>query len=322
MDKEKHKIKSRFKRKPISVFPILDRDLHIVKYVARYRLLNTDMIMALVDGGEHGIRRRLRKLFHAGYLSRPQHQVLLHDSGSDPMVYTLGDRGADYLTKKLGTRLPKVSWANKSLTVGANHIAHTLTVSNFMVSLEIAARDISNLRLIDQDRIVDAIPKDKDFFVPFGWKIPILWVVDGKREIFSSTVMPDRIFGMHISDVPAKRQGLFFFLEADRSTMPVERTKPFQTSFSRKLHAYWESWRRGLYNHYLGSNAVRVLTITKSNERIETMKKVCRKIDPRGKGSRMFLFSEAKNFSPNNPACIFEERWTNPRDKSPVTILD
>ena len=301
---------------------MLDRDARIILNIHRHKLLNTGMITALVNGGKQGVMRRLRRLYHSGYLSRPRHQLLLSELGNDPMIYGLGPKGAEFLSMNYGLSMPKVDWMHKGRAIRCSQIEHTIMISQFMVCVQIASRQISNFKLIDQDRIIEAVPiTNKDFIKPFGWRLSANKISEGKPKRYHLAVMPDRIFCMYFTDRPPNSRWAYFFLEADRSTMPIMRSNPYQSSFYKKLMGYWESWSQGLFSHYLGTNAVRVLTITKSLERINTMIDACRSIDPRGKGSRMFLFARANEFSPDNASHVFKKVWTSSRDKEQVSVF-
>src|SRR5437016_5148952 len=48
-------------------------------------------------------------------------------------------------------------------------------------------------------------------------------------------VIPDRVFALEYADQYDQMQRAYFFLEADRGTMPVTRHTLSQTSFYRKL---------------------------------------------------------------------------------------
>jgi hypothetical protein len=68
-------------------------------------------------------------------------------------------------------------------------------------------------------------------------------------------VIPDRIFTLEYTDQAGKVQRVYFFLEADRGTMPVVRKGLVQTSFFRKLLAYEATGPRKFTS---GSSAFRV----------------------------------------------------------------
>src|SRR6185503_20851330 len=81
----------------------------------------------------------------------------------------------------------------------------------------------------------------------------------------------------------------FFFLEADRGTMPVRRKNLFQTSFYRKLLAYEATWSQSIHRRSFGFNRFRVLTVTTSTARVKSLVDACSKLQ-RGRG--LFLFAD------------------------------
>ena len=119
-----------------------------------------------------------------------------------------------------------------------------------------------------------------------------------------------------------KKQYNYFFLEADRSSMPVIRSRFDQSSILKKLLAYWASYQQGIITNVLGLKPIRILTITKSQERINNMIAAGKEADPWAKGSRIFLFSQAKQFTLKNPIRILEPVWQNGRDQQLVSLID
>ncbi len=88
--------------------------------------------------------------------------------------------------------------------------------------------------------------------------------VSWRRVPEGQPVRPDGFFGLRFSTLPEGRNRTFFFLEADRSTMPRER-------FVAKLRAY-DAWHAaGGHTAALGIKSFRVLTVTKSAERMRSL---------------------------------------------------
>ena len=106
--------------------------------------------------------------------------------------------------------------------------------------------------------------------------------------------------------MPESRRRAYFFLEADRGTMPVVRKGLAQTSILRKLICYQETWRQGIQRSYLGISNFRVLTVTTSRERVEHLVEACRSLG--GGGSRLFLFMDQERLSRGD---ILRQEWVN-----------
>ena len=69
-----------------------------------------------------------------------------------------------------------------------------------------------------------------------------------------------------------KRERILCFLEADRGTMPVERAQHDASSIARKLYAYAMTWKTGIHRSRFGISRVRVLTVTTSESRCESIR--------------------------------------------------
>src|SRR5438034_1943342 len=77
-------------------------------------------------------------------------------------------------------------------------------------------------------------------------------------------VRPDGFFGLRFPTLPEGRNRAFFCLEADRSTMSRER-------FLAKLNAYQRWHAAGGHTASLAIKSFRVLTVTKSVERLRSL---------------------------------------------------
>ena len=148
----------RFKRVPTRNFRLTDRDLQIIQHVERHRLLNSDQIVALLgEGNPQHARRRLTLLFHNRYLDRPPVQIsdFYRTAGSLPMVYGLGNRGADVLAERLEQPRKAGDWAAKNRSLRSTFFHHTLMVASIMVAFEVACRRCGSVRLIRWEEILE-----------------------------------------------------------------------------------------------------------------------------------------------------------------------
>src|SRR5258708_2898395 len=147
----------RFERRPRAVpdFQLTERDIEILKIIARHRFATSAHIIALITvifpgSSQQSILRRLQYLFHAGYLSRPKAQVDTYKAGggSRPIVNAPGNKGIDLLAAKFNFRRASVDWQAKSRTAVRGEIDHALEITEFMVGLEVAIRRRGNLQMI------------------------------------------------------------------------------------------------------------------------------------------------------------------------------
>jgi hypothetical protein len=243
-------------------------------------------LVRLLGGSPQTLVRRLQLLFHNQYLDRPREQIEFYTyAGSRPIIYGLGNRGADVLAERFGLPRGKVNWTAKNKAVGPIFLEHTLLTADFMVALELACRHHGRVRLIEAEDILAQAPEaTRRRKNPLGWNV----AVTHAGESHTLGVIPDKVFGLHFLDKPEGKNRAYFFLEADRATMPIVRSNLRQTSFFRKLLGYYETWRQGLHTQLYGIKNFRVLTVTSSLERVQNLVAANRQVD--GKGLALFLF--------------------------------
>lgn len=228
----------RFKRSDkIASFSLTDRDREILKHVHHHRFLRSDHLCALLPGSHQQLLRRLQLLYHHGFLERPRCQIDYYKTGSRRMAYGIGNKGAAVLKRELGLPFHRLEWGQKN-RVGRIFLDHALLVSDVMVAFEVACRNRHDVRLIEPDdvKFSPAATRNRE---PFQWKVDI-------ASGIKCGVIPDRVFGLEFTDRNGRQILHWFFLEADRGTMPVTRDDLDQSSFYRKLLAYEATWRHGL----------------------------------------------------------------------------
>ena len=173
-----------------------------------------------------------------------------------------------------------------------------------MVAFEVSCRVHGNVRLIPWEEILETTcpEQTKRKKHPLTWRVRV-------PEIGSLGVTPDRFFGLHFSDRPRGRNRSYFFLEADRASMPIIRKDLRGTSIFRKLLAYQATAAQKLHSERFGINNFRVLTVTRSpkQERVESMVDAARKLPgPQG----IFLFADENSVLGLD---VLELPWRNGR---------
>jgi hypothetical protein len=301
-----HTRRPRFDHASMRRMILTPRDLELLRAVHRHRLLRSTHLAALSGGSVQTTLRRLQLLFHHGYLDRPPMQLDWYARGSEPMVYALGNQGAEVLEAEGGmSRGGGVRWDTKNRNLSRVFLHHTLAVAEVMVAFEAACRSREGVRFIPPEEVLaSAPPETRRLRLPFRWQVEIRQ--GGKHHRLG--VEPDRIFGLSFNGMPENRQRAYFFLEADRGTMPVVRKGLGQTSFRRKLFAYHETWRQGLHKTHFGIPNFRVLTVTTSEERVQHLVEACRSLG--GGGSRLFLFTDRERLGEED---ILAHDWRNGR---------
>ncbi|HXR46698.1 MAG TPA: replication-relaxation family protein [Candidatus Limnocylindrales bacterium] len=278
------------------------RDREIIRLVHRHRFLRSSHIAALMGDSSQQILRRLQLLYHHGYLERPRAQLQFYEhGGSKSIAYGLGDKGGTCLKHELGIAVHHDSWDEKNHVIGRVFLEHALLVADVMVAIELACRK-HGIRLLYENQLAFQTERR-----PFRWKVKIN---DGQKL----GVIPDRVFALEFPDTNGTSQRAHFFLEADRGTMPVVRRNLSQTSFRRKLIAYEATWNQNIHRLRFGFNRFRVLTVTTSPARVNSLVQACSQLKS---GHGLFLFADQSILSGD----ILSARWQTGRPGEVAGLL-
>src|ERR1017187_6559531 len=127
----------RFKRAPIvPSMQLMKRDHGIIRLIHRHRFLPSNQIIALLCGSPQHVSRRLKLLYHHGYLERPRAQLQYYErGGSRSIAYGLGNKGGALLKQELGIAVHPDSWDEKNHFIGRVYLEHALFVADVMASL-------------------------------------------------------------------------------------------------------------------------------------------------------------------------------------------
>jgi Replication-relaxation len=276
-------------------FRLTDDDVTIVRQLARHRFLRSTHIAALIGRSLDRTNDRLAKLFHAGYLDRPRAQLDYYPtSGSAPIAYALADRGARLLAERYGVAFANLGWSRKNREAGRPFIEHQLGVTDFYISLQLAARERPDLHVIHADELIAAFPEP-----PTAWRNPFSMKVKVSQRgiVRERGLVPDFTFGL----VLPNRDRRHFMVEIDRGTMPVVRHNPMQTSFEQKMRAYLTANAAGQHERF-GWKSFRVLTVTTDLHRTQSMMEALRALRvPHSPGSGLFLFAAADELRMSDP---------------------
>ena len=300
----------RFRRTTtIAGIELTERDREIVRLVHRYRFLRSSQIVPLLAGKAQPILRRLQLLYHHGYLERPRAQIdYYHRGGSREIVYGMGNKGRK-IVKATESRSPRgLRWGEKNRSVGRQFFEHALLVSEIMVALELGCRRMEGLRLLDRDN--PSLLKTPPQSHSFKWQVKL-------SDRVKHGIMPDQAFSLVSEYQSPERAPALFFLEADRGTMPVTRKNLAQTSFFRKLLAYEATWNQGIHRSRFGFHRFRVLTVTTSASREDSLVEACSKLKS---GHGLFLFTDVKTFRAHGD--IFAIPWKSGRKGETAMLLD
>lgn len=269
--------RARFERSPsIPHIQVTERDIDILASLDLHRLLRSWDISDLVAGSRQQVLRRLQMLFHHGYVDRPRSQIeYFHRGGSRPFIYALNSRGVGLLRQhqpgRNSSRPPKRH-------LSPLFLQHAVQKSEIMVAIQLACHRNPQVTFISSTELLAELGGKSSHF---EWRVRI-----DKTEL---GVIPDDIFALEYANDDEQKRRALFFVESDRSTMPVERRDLTKTSFRRKLLAYEATWLQKIHQTRFRCNRFRVLTITTSAERVRHLVETCAKLK-HGKG--LFLFTD------------------------------
>jgi hypothetical protein len=270
------------------------RDLALMAHIARHRLIrSTDL--ALLDGGSpQNVLRILRALYDHGYVARPPRQMLTRDlTGARPTIYGLTRRGALALADHGYAIDADADWTERNHRAGAVFIDHTADIAGFMTRLEIACAAREGIGLLTADDILANAPERTS-----NAREPLRWVarLNDVSPKLATSVVPDGLFGLTFPDGTAS----YFLLEMDRGTMPVVRRGGARGSFAHKMWLYLEGWRQERHVAQFGIKQLRILTVTTSPERVETMLDALADLTD-NRGTNLLLFTDQRSLQTNNP---------------------
>jgi hypothetical protein len=193
------------------------------------------------------------------------------------LIYSLGSKGKELLSRETSGK--------RGNEVGFPYLAHAMMISQFRTALTLALRARPDSPKIE--RWCQGYEL-KDMLAPRGQSLEL--VPDAYLTLKDGEDMLD------------------FFLEADMSTMTRER-------FLDKMKTYWKWYREKRFQKTLGIGNFRVLTITKSEERAENLRKIAKNADDRKTGSNMFLFLSETQYSLVKPEAVLSPAWVSAKDE-------
>lgn len=292
-------------------FQITERDIEIVRQVARHRFLRSTHVSRLLAAPHHKICERLKLLYRAKYLDRPRAQLDYHvqGGGSTFLVYALGNRGARLLTEHDGPGDTDIDWARKNAEATRQFLLHTLSIADLRVALTLASRASVGVRLQEPEELLQSVPAEtRAAEKPWNWRVRVQHN-GAQREI---GLIPDWAFALSFADGTRR----VFLVECDRGTMPVERATLDQTSMLRKFLAYEGGRRQELHARRFGWKNFRVLTVTSSPERTRNMQALISRTSQL-KASPLFLFADHAGLMRSN---VLAGVWTDASGKTQALL--
>lgn len=274
-------------------------DVAILRHVYRHRFVRADDLYRLFPERSHDkLSRRLTRLYRSQLIDRPIAQVdRYREGGSRALVYGLDNGGARYLKEAIGVSISAADWRARNRSYTRENLEHTLAVSRFLIDLELACAARQGVSLITLDEILASAPeKTRRLAQPGRWSVPLRWL-GNQADVL---IIPDAIIGLRAPSAEGASLRTYLFLEIDRGTMTIAPAKQvresegflYRATILRKLLTYAVSHREGLHRSHLGIPAARVLTLTTSQARAESMREAAERfvVGPMKLPPGLFLF--------------------------------
>lgn len=276
MSSEKRKRLASLKRASTEALPgfnLTERDIAILVALYEYRALTASQIAALFFQSQNGevntrCKHRLRMLYHYGFVRREEQPSKLSE-GRKPLIYFLDRDGSVILKERIGL---DVDWSADKLDVTYFFLEHLLLTNDIRLGFLKSAHS----HLFDIEKWIDdktlKSPQMKDKVVLRGYR---------GRHI-QAAVVPDAYVRLKTNEDTYN-----FFLEIDRGTVTGEATQWGRRDWARKVQAYLQYYRSGMYERRYNTADMRILTITTSETRLSNLKRITEEAD----GKTRFWFS-------------------------------
>jgi len=240
-------------------FELQDGDIELLRFAHELRIATIDHLVALSGRSEIALWRRLRKLKDRRYLAAVARLMQKH-------VYALGSEGAPVLIEHGYAERTIAEKRIRHYELKEIGLRHALHVANIHARLILLARQ--SPIVIDHWQEGPAL---YDSVVPGGGEPPL-------------PVRPDAYFILRHTGRPEGKNKLFYFLEADRSTMSHERMEKKLAGYV----AYHEQQR--FARKYPGMKSFRVLTVTETRARAESLARGLAHLIPTAPQQRAYRF--------------------------------
>lgn len=273
----------RFKR--VSDFQSLrltTRDRDILSAVSRFRFLTTSHIHCLVPGSRQNLTRRLQRLYHAGFLDRPQAQLPLRFAGKlSDLVYAPTRKS--FQCSEAGQSEKTVCQKDRK-PVSPLFLSHALSVSNTIIQIEAECKKLG-LQFRNEQEILNSLPG-----LNRGKRLEWRVTIKSGRTNEQVGVIPDAVFSID-KKIRLGVLRFYYFLEVDRGTMPIHRKNLRFSSIRRKALSYIQTRRKKILRERYGIPGFQVLFISRTEKRMEGIKAECSGAE-KARSPSLFFFAK------------------------------
>lgn len=307
-------------RKKNTGLQIQYRDREVLYLVFLHRFMTATHVQRAYDlnWNYDNCQKRLRKLVEHNYLNLPRAQKgrFVEGGGRYPLIYALGNKGADELTKApYGVSRKRIDWTSKNREVQRPNIDHALMVTDIVTRARALARQ-RGYRFLDETDIIRELSAQERYipkrFGTRGWSVP------DHHSGADVRLIPDRMFGFEDPHRPEGSNQLFFMLEADRgkeSQVSKDITRP---TIARKILAYRTTAKMQLLEqHFPAINRFTVLFVATGSKRTNNMYEVNKSL---GDGWNRFWFTDEQTLQSHD--CLSSVPWREGKTGSHVQLGD
>jgi len=258
---------------------LTDRDKRVIEAVYQLRFLTRDQIKLLEfkEGSMTACQRRLSLLYHNGYLSAV-HKPIPSGYGSSKRVYCLSKKGAGLIAHLYSEKEAReIKWNEKQNKVELFFIEHTLAINDVRIAF---LKEVLETKEYDLFWFPESEVK--------SWKEK---VNDPENSGKTLPITPDAFLYL-----TGNKKKANYFLEVDRATESNRRWRD-------KVRGYVEYVLSGKYYEKFKSEALRIITITTTQERLNNLLKTTKSV----KHADFFLFTTFKQIKDND--VLFGKIW-------------
>ncbi|MGI1661364.1 hypothetical protein ACRDNQ_03900 [Palleronia sp. KMU-117] len=276
--------------KKVGEVVLTEYDLLIFYQLMRYRYLRRDLLARLLPPrSANTFPRRLRELFRARYLMRPESQKFCENAHAQFMYYAIAPKGEEALLARQERPL-----AVTQVRGSSSNFAHDAAgVCNVMASIEAGAR-AQGYRLVTLEEVLDRMKE------PPADPLKFPTIIEHRPEKFR----PDGFFGLY------KEGRVSFFMHEHERANGGDVKKLRQASWRKKVLAYQHVFEMEAYKERLGIPNLRVIVTTTSAKKARNLAKLTEELV--GPTNR-FLFHHVRDLGreagEDEYPDLFAEEW-------------
>lgn len=264
-----------------TVLRLMPRDLDILDDLSSYRFLSVPQVTALYFGSAATAEGRLRQLHDAGLVVRVFMPVRPFDKTATT-IYALGAKGAALLAPRHeGVRPRHLTPKDRR---SALFLDHTLRRNDVRICLELLDRTLPRFHLLTWKQAPEDVRGAAIVRSPTGGQVRV-------------PVVPDGFFAFRMRGVVTA-----YCLEVDMGTVNTEK-------MLARYRAYQTWWREGGAARKFGPAPLRVLTMTSTPSRMETLRRLGRLALPRTTRSGLLWFALLRVADIADPLKLLRGGW-------------